>query len=324
MKPIFQTLSLALITLALATSSCTDSDFTIKGQIDNAPDKFVTIAYTGDNGNITQRVMITEGNQFNFKGTSKQYTLLWIWDANNQLIAQMVVKDGDDMTVKSDGLRVPTTDVKGNDITQQWMKFRKDNNNIFDASDYQAIDRLIEQQIAQHPEQLLSTVLLVAEYSQLHNIDKVKKLLQTIQPEAKPQPITATIDYLIQHNKATQGIINNITLYKHNKGFEDLNVMGKPTAILFWSRSDKNRKAAIDTLNNITHAYDDNINIADILVDTDTAQWARNIATNALTATHWWAPGGIMDPMLKNINIQHTPMILVTDSTAHVKIIKHL
>ena len=308
-----------LICLALLLlSSCTDSDFTIEGQIDGTPDRAITIAYNGDNGNIIERVMLTEGNRFSFKGDSDDYTLLWIWDAQGQLIAQMVVRDGDQLTVKSDGLRLPTLDITGNDITRQWMKFRKDNINTFDSSDKDAIDRLIEQQIAQHPDQLLSTVLLVAEYNQLDNAEKVKTLLQSLHPDVRSDRLVSTVEYIIDHHKKNTTIIGPLTLYWHNHGIENLNVLGQHYVLFFWSRRDADRKSCIDSLVSWSRQHGDKLMVADILVDTDTTQWSHTLKGDATSWTHWWAPGGIMDPALQDINIGHTPLFIVTDSTAHI------
>lgn len=308
-----------LICLALLLlSSCTDSDFTIEGQIDGTPDRAITIAYNGDNGNVIERVMLTEGNQFNFKGDSDDYTLLWIWDTQGQLIAQMVVRDGDQLTVKSDGLRLPTLDITGNDITRQWMKFRKDNINTFDSSDNDAIDRLIEQQIAQHPDQLLSTVLLVAEYSKLTDTEQVNKLLQSLQPDVRPQNLVSTIEYVIEQHKRNSGVIGQLTLVRHDKGIDDLKVRDYPSVLLFWSRGDDNHKACIDSMRTWSRRLHDRMQFADIMVDTDTIRWANFIKRDSLACSHWWAPGGMMDAMLQGINIDHTPLIIVTDSTGHI------
>ena len=302
--------------LSLATS-CTDSDFTINAQLDGTPDNMVTICYVGNQGLVTERMMVEQGNQLTYKGSSDDYTMLWIWDTQRQLIAQMVVRNGDRLTVKSDGLQLPTLDIKGNEVTEQWMKFRKSNQEAIDNHDTEAINRLIEQQIAQHPDQLLSTVLLVADYSQLDN-SKVKQLLQSIKPDARPDRLVNTLEYLIEQHKQHTGIIRSLTLYRYNTGVQDLQMFNKSAALLFWSRYDTNRQAYVDSLRAISQRSGDNIVIADILVDTDTTQWTQNIKQQSSTWTHWWAPGGMMDHMLQSIAIERTPMIILTDSTSHI------
>ena len=311
-------LTTCLVGLMCLTTGCTDSDFTINAQLDGTPDNMVTICYMGNQGLVTERMMVAQGNQLTFKGSSDDYTILWIWDAQRQLIAQMVVRNGDRLTVKSDGLRLPTLDIKGNKVTEQWMKFRKSNQEAIDNHDTNAINRQIEQHIAQHPDQLLSTVLLVAEYNQLDGNDKVKQLLQSIKPDARPDRLVSTLQYLIEQHRQPTGIIRSLTLYRHGKGIQDLELNAKPAALLFWSRYDTNRKTAIDSLHAMASRHGDNIIIADILVDTDTTQWTHNIKQTSTSWTHWWAPGGMMDAMLQSIAIERTPTIILTDSTSHI------
>ncbi len=312
-------ITLTIITiLAVIMSACSSSDFIIEAQIDGTPDKAVFVSYVGDNGMVCERIMPGDGNRFTYKGNSDDYTLLWIWDTQGQLIAQMAVRNGDHLTVKSDGLQLPTLDIKGNDVTEQWMKWRKNNQASFDTSDTATIDQLIEQQITQHPDQILSTILLVAEYNQLDGSDKSKQLLQAIRPDMRPQRLVSSLEYLIDTHKQSTGVVTCLTFYRLNKGIEELTLSGKRAALLFWSRSDKNRKVAIDSLRSLARQYGDDITVADIVVDTDTTQWTRTISQDSTTWTHWWAPGGMMDPMLQNITIHRTPLLILSDSTGHI------
>ena len=102
MKTIPSILSLAVLVAVL--NGCTSSDFTIQGQLDGVAERIVVIAYCGDQGVVTDRVTLEEGNSFTYRGNSDQYTLVSLWDLQGQLIAQLVAHNGDKMSVKSDGL----------------------------------------------------------------------------------------------------------------------------------------------------------------------------------------------------------------------------
>lgn len=308
--------------ILLMLTACDHANFTIQAQLDGTPDHVVTIVYIGNQGPVIERITLDEGNNtMHYTGHSDQPTLLYIWDQQQQLIAQMVVCDGDNITVKSDGLQLPTLDVKGNDVTEQWMKWRKKQLQYINSNDYATLDRAIEQQVAKHPEQLLSAVLLVAEYSQLDKSAKTRQLMQTIKPEARPERLIATLDYINQHQSRQQSSINNITLYRHNKGIDKLNI-NKPTMLLLWSRHDADRNTYIDSMRHMAQRYGDKIMLTDILVDTDTTQWSHKLHGDTTSWTHWWAPGGIMDQALTTLNATHTPLLIITDSTGHI--IDHL
>ena len=218
-------------------TSCSSSDFTIQAQLDGVPERIVIIAYNGDHGIVTERVTLEQGNSVTYHGSSEEYTLVSMWDQQGQLIAQLVAHNGDKMTVKSDGLQLPTTQVSGNEVTEQWMKFRKDNNQAYDSHDTAAIDRLIEQYIGQHPDKLLSTVLLVADYGQLDGGKRMRQLLQDIHAEVRPQRLTSTLEYLLQLQHDMPERISTLTLYRLGKGFEDLKANERATVLLFWSRN---------------------------------------------------------------------------------------
>ena len=110
MKTTLHILFFAVVMAAL--TGCTSSDFTIQAQLDGVTERIVVIAYCGDQGVVTERVTLGEGNSFTYRGTSEQYTLVSMWDLQGQLIAQLVTHNGDKMTVKSDGLQLPTTEVR--------------------------------------------------------------------------------------------------------------------------------------------------------------------------------------------------------------------
>lgn len=297
---------------------CTSRDFTIEGQIDGVPDKVITVAYIGDSGAVSQQITLSKGNMLKFTGISSDPTLVWLWDSQGQIVAQMVVKNGDRIIVASDGFQLPTLNVKGNDVTEQWMKFRKENQNLINSQEYVAVDKLIEKQITEHPDQLLSTVLLVAEYSQLDDTKKVSSLLQAINAEVRPQRLVSTLEYMIQHKAGQPTMLTGLTMFRQDAGVEELVTRGKCTVLLFWSRGDERLQACVDTMRNVSGYYGRRVVMADILVDTDTAQWYRSTHNTAMPWGHWWAPGGLMDPMLHGLNVERTPMMLVADSTAHV------
>jgi len=299
-------------------ASCSSDSFSVEGQIDGVPEASVTLVYIGDHGPVAQRVPLDKGNTLRYEGYSEDYTLLAIWDAQGRLIAQMVARNGDDMTLKSDGFQVPTIEVSGNDVTKQWMKFRKDNQKALASQDTHAIDRLIEQQIKAHPDQLLSTVLLVAEYSQLSDQPKVSQLLKTIKPEARPQRLVSTLEYLLQHESKMPTLLTELNLYRHGSGVKDLVTKGKPALLLFWTRQDEGRKTFVDTLRQIARDYGDKLLVTDVMVNADSTQWTHTLHDDGTSWDHWWAPGGIMDPMLHGLVVDRTPLVLLTDSTAHI------
>lgn len=299
-------------------TSCSSSDFTIQAQLDGVPERIVIIAYNGDHGTVTERVTLEQGNSVTYHGSSEEYTLVSMWDQQGQLIAQLVVHNGDKMTVKSDGLQLPTTQVSGNEVTEQWMKFRKDNNQAYDSHDTAAIDRLIEQYIGQHPDKLLSTVLLVADYGRLDGGKRMRQLLQDIHAEVRPQRLTSTLEYLLQLQHDMPERISTLTLYRLGKGFEDLKANERATVLLFWSRNDESRQACIDSMRAMARREGEKLQLADVLVDPDTAQWSRTVSKDSSTWVHWWAPGGVMDPMLGGIPIVRTPLFVVTDSTGRI------
>lgn len=315
---ILWTMSVISLLLMIALTGCSANGFKVEGQVDGVPDRQVTITYMGDLGMVNQTISLGKGNTITYQGTSDEYTLLYVTDSQGQLIAQMVVRNGDKITFKSDGLQLPTLEVSGNEVTRGWMQLRRDNLEAFNSHDTQAIDRLVEQYIGRHPDQLLSTVLLVAEYNRLDDAQQVQTLLQRIQPDVRPQRLVGTLEQLFRPRAAAPKTLTTLTLYRMGKGVEELCTDGRPAALLFWTMNDKQRKACVDSLRSLSKRYAGKLLLADILVDADTAQWARTVNADGADWQHWWAPGGVMDPMLQGVSIERTPMIIVADSTARI------
>lgn len=310
---------LALALAAVTTTACSSDGFTIQGQIDGVPERLVTVAYMGDHGMVAEQVPLQKGNTLTYEGRSQQHTLLFIWDAQGQLIAQMVVCDGDRMTVNSDGLQLPTPQVSGNEPTQQWMKFRRDNLNAFNAGDKQTIAQLIAQHINRHPDQLLSTVLLVAEYAPLTDTATVAALLSRISPEARPQRLVQTLETMLQRNPpVATARLTAPTLWLMDSGLQTLDTDDKAALLLLWRKGDHDLQACIDTLRAIRQDHNTPLYMADILLDADTTGWYAATRADATLWQHWWAPGGMMEANLLGLDLQRTPVFVQLDTTSRV------
>ena len=313
-------IALCIVLIAIATG-CRSNSFKIDAQLQGLGTQNIKIVYFSS-GAVVEQTVAVQDNHFSFSGSAPQLTIANVVDAQGGVIAQLVVQNGDKVTIKGNVAQPLNIQITGSDINEQWMEFKRQYKDYFGPVQTRnsELDAEIEKYINSHPSNLLSTVLLVAHYNNLSDDEKVKSLLDKIDNDAKPESLTAVLNQLPPLPKPVERL-TSLLLYDSHGSFSQFNARdAQCSVLLIWSRDDYSRKTNIDTLISLKRIANSNqrLQIADILIDADSASWNHITNTDSTRWKHYWAPEGPLNHDLKALGVGITPMYIVGDSTGKI------
>lgn len=123
MSKFLNTLYLAATILALMFSCCSCSDnneFVIRGEIKDLGHQGVKISYYAVGGIKTMEEVANNG-KFEFRGVSSNPTLLTLSNATGGPLAYLIVKNGDEITVKGETSDLMPFRSRGTVHPQTWL-----------------------------------------------------------------------------------------------------------------------------------------------------------------------------------------------------------
>lgn len=301
----------------VALSACSGSGFSIKTNIQNLGSQSVRIIYTGQDGGVRDEFAVAQDGRFEYEGyVGEGITIVSVFSSNNVPIFRLAVEGGDDVQVRGDFARPHCYECKGSDPSAEWMKFEHDNEEAYSANDTQTLDAAIEKYVKEHRSSVVSTLLLIADYSDLGG--KGAKLLESIDEKARPQSL---IDSYMALTIATEQPITQLppmTLCGTDGQFTSLSTStNKATVIYWWYNSGVDRHNDIVKLASLETELTPDVTFVDVSLDSDSATWHGVVSSDDTNWKHYWAPGSMLDPAVEKLHIKEMPLCIVTDSTGH-------
>ena len=205
--------------------------------------------------------------------------------------------------------------VKGNKLNEDWQLFRDEHRAFYTDPNPSRLDAAIAKYVKEHSGDMLSTVLLMADYSDFTDRDKVQALINSISLEARPESLLATfMGNPMGRKSVSVPRLMSLNLIKHGGDFEDVSLTNHVTLIHLWGGVQDNRQGTINLLNTLP----DGVRVLDVLAESDTIRWHQVIAGDPAQWQHYWAPGGPMEQGIQLLGITSLPWFAVADSTGMV------
>lgn len=302
-----------LLLLAASLAACSSDSFKIDGDISNLDGTSVRVIFQGDSGIVDELVDVDKKGRFSYKGSATQPTILTVNDHRGNLLTMMVVTDGDHLKIKGDAGKALGIKVKGNRLNEEWQLFRDEHAAFYSDPNPSRLDATIEKYVREHPADVLSTVLLIADYSDYSDRDKVLKMLHSIDLKARPNSLARTIDGKTVSKKNLPRLLS-LVLAEQGGGFEDVDLTGHTTLLSLWCGPQPDRSGLATRLQDIGQ----HVRIIDILTESDTLRWHQTIAADPAGWRHYWAPAGPLEPGIQLLGITSMPWYAVADSTGLV------
>ena len=305
----------ALLTLAVAMTACSNDSFKIEGSLTNLDGVSVKVIFMGDSGIVDNWVDVDKKGKFVIEGHSAEPVLVNLLDRLGKPLVMLVAANGDHLKVSGDAGKEKNIKVKGNRLNEDWQLFRDEHKAFYDDTNPGRLDAAIEKYVREHPDDMLSTVLLLADYSDYSDLDKVTSMLNGIHEKARPMSLTIALE----GNRGTRLTghlprLMTVNLMAHGGGFEEIKLTNQTSLLHLWANPQDNRQAVIDKLQGVGEG----VHVIDILAESDTMRWYEAIAADPAGWKHYWAPCGPLEQDIQLLGFTSVPWFAVIDSTGLV------
>lgn len=305
---------LILLLLTTVLASCSSDSFKIDGTLANLDGTAVRVVLMTDSGMVDELADVDKKGKFSYQGQSSQPTVISLMNQRGDVLATVVAANGDHLKMKGDASKAMGVKVKGNRLNEEWQLFRDEHQAFYTDVNHSRLDAAIEKYVREHPDDMLSTVLLLVDYSDHGNRDKVGKLLKDINIEARPKSLTRLfVSDPMKSKKANLPRLTTLTLWKHGGGFEEVKLTDRMTLLTLWAQPQKNRNAVTAQVRALQEKTDGKVHVVDVLAESDTLRWHNTIAGEDWP--HYWAPGGPLEQGVQALGITSLPWYAVSDST---------
>ena len=304
-----------LLSLTMAMASCSGDSFKIDGNLANVDGEMVRVVFPTDSGMVDEWAIVDKKGKFSYQGAAADPVIISLLDNHSHVLVTLVASNGDHIKVKGDASQPKTIKIKGSKVNEDWQLFRDEHAAFYSDPNPSRLDAAIEKYVREHPADMLSTVLLMADYSDYSDVGKINAMLKGIDVKVRPGSLVQAFDggsKKAQPNRLPR--IMALKLMKHGGDFEDISLVDHMTLISFWANPQDNRSALINKLNDV----EEGIRIIDVLTESDTLRWHQTIAADPKEWKHYWAPGGPLEQDVQLLGIKTLPWYAVTDSTGLV------
>lgn len=305
--------------LSLFCTSCNNDTFKIEGTLPDMGNQAMHAIYVNEAGVQSVNCVVEEG-KFIMEGISPNLTIVFLYDKNNNLLTKVAVKNGDKLKMKGTMKHKYLIEIKGNEITEDWNAFRRENHLLYsDDAESSTLDKKISEYVAVNGDKTASLLLLLYDYSDLNDTENIAKMLNQINEECRPANIMKAYAEMNAElsKKQTRSKFNSFELYNDKDSLVSFTpAKGKMSLLYFWGIDDKSHKDLIVELDSLYTDYKgkNQLQLADVMLDSDTTRWKRTLRREKKEWTHLWAVGGIMEKSVLDLEIKSTPVFLLLDS----------
>ena len=304
------------VAVVVTVVSCTSDSFKIDGNLLNLDGQTVKVVFMSDSGVVEEWTPVDQHGKFAVMGHASQPVLVSIMDRMGMPLAMVVAVNGDHIKVDGDVAKLTDLNVKGSKLNEDWQLFRKEHRAFYNDLNPSRLDAAIEKFVHEHPGDMLSTVLLLADYSDYSDRDKLNTLLDGINESARPKSLALPLESWAGETRLTGHLprLMTLNLMDPDGGFKEIKLTRQTTLIHLWANPQSGRQAVINELLEV----DTGVCVIDVLAESDTLRWHRTIADDPTAWEHYWAPGGPLEQGLQLLGFTSVPWYAVTDSTGLV------
>lgn len=309
--------------LCFILMGCSNENFRIVGELPDAKEQSLSAIYVNEAGVQSVKIPIVEG-RFELEGLSPNYTVLYLYDGKKNIITKIVLKNGDKIKIKGTLKHRALLDIKGNDVMEDWNKFRKENHLLYSEEDKEKdLDKKIEEYVAENGDKLASLLMLLHDYSNLSDTKRVHDLLNMIHEEKRLANIMK--DYADMNAELSEEVtrkkFHSFEFYNEKDSLVTFMPLRSSLSVMYlWESDDDNRKTIVSEMDSLYRKFDDKklLQLADVVIDSDTVRWKRMLRREKKEWNHFWAMGGPLNKAISDLKIKSAPVLLVLDSIGQV------
>lgn len=310
---------IAIIALSLLAVSCKDEAFTVKGNFSDGGTQNIRALYVTDYETLQSEWITMTNGQFELTGINYDWTIVYLINNKKEIIARAALKNGDDIEINGSMADPYHVTVTGNDANEEWNQFMTENAALYASADRTQLNQAIEKYVQTNPNRISSTLLLLNDYANIETTTNVDTLFKHISIDARPSGLVNNYFALTQQLDTEKSNKNIPTIMLFNSEDTIITISTaryKTTLLYFWDKKDNSKREVLKELKKLYAKYEEEgrLQVADIMMSPDSAQWHKILTNDSTKWKHYWAPGGPLNRSLVNINVGNTPFYVVTTS----------
>lgn len=302
-----------LLCLALLAAACSDSEqFRVNGSIKGKPTMNLRVEYFAD-GAYRSAITASREGEFEFFGRSSQPAILEITDYDHRPLARLVVRNGENYELVIDPADRLATTMSGGDVNSRWSSLLRDNKDAI-AADANAF---VASYVGSHPDEILSTVLLMTLFDASRNSRAADSLLNIINPAARPSNLTEGFNYLMQRlvTDETLAPVQSVPYLDFRDRLKTFAPDSFAVSIMAFSKAGAYRAdSVVPVLRRLHRKHKSTLGIADFSLDADTTAWKRTMRPDSASWVQGWTPGSFASATADKLGISALPYFVVCDS----------
>ena len=311
-------LILAVMFCSLLWACGGDDGFSIDGSVAGKRTMNLRVAYMG-NDNVNSILTAARDGVFTFEGTAPDDgALVEFMDNDYKRLGCVYVRNGDKIKVTLDPVSPYSIHMEGNDVCDSWQKWIDTNREALKKGEPEKTNALVARYVRSHPDDVLSTLLLVSEYDAGTDPAGAEKLADAIHKEARPEHLTGA--WIASNSRTGNAAVNGRVLPIQYVSAKDTLATFRPRdarySLLAFSVTGKMRSDSIvPALRRIgdSHRKKD-FAVFDLSLDEDTMTWRRGVRKDSVTWATAWVAGSVAAPGVDRLGIPAVPYFIVTDS----------
>lgn len=296
--------------------SCGDSEsFTIEGTVDgNATLNLRFIYYS--NNTLVRGLTAARDGKFEYKGVAPTPTIVEILDNDYRPLGRLFVVNGDHIECSLTRNAPNAIKVSGSEVSERWADFLNDNAEGLNSP---TANNVIEKYVSDHPDDIVSTLLMLTSYNASSNALKADSLMSSINPDVRPSTIVAGFNTLLQRlvsDSATEPI-TGITCLNMKDSLVKVDPEARPLSLIILSDNASGRQDSIvSALKRLSgKSKKKSLQIIDISLDKDTVAWHKSVRPDSADWHQLWVAGSLASPGLERLGVPTVPYFIITDST---------
>ena len=311
--------NLLAVTVAMMLWACGDDDrFWVEGVVDGLGTRGLQLLYESGNGGVHVEELQAIDGKFSVEGAAKDYTLAHLLTSDGRLVARMLVRNGQTLKCVFDIDNPYNIQIKGNNPSEEWAKFLRENHEVLRDGSHDDANRLILGYVDGHKEDLQSSALMLTQYYAVDDESRADSILALIAPEARPDALVAGYRRMVSR-------LNTAALEEKIRSFNIYNARGKREnyypgrasySMIYFSGAPGERR---DTVTPVLHKLVDSlpkrrIQVLEVSMARDTSIWKRNWRADTTAWAQVWVPGGPANPDFARLDIPRLPYWILCDS----------
>lgn len=315
-----KTIRLALIAaFMLILYACGSDDyFTIRGKIQGAGSRSVVVTYYSEGG-LKQKTVQSVNDEFALRLNSKKPTLLTVAFADGQTIANVVAKDGDEITLEGVMEKLPELKVSGNSESEKVSRWVNENLAPLASGDSEAINASVAKFIGEHKNDVASTILLTTYFRTEGAEHQADSLFSLIAAKARSLEIVQGFNSVLsaQLGAAKSEKVNQMYLYDRSDSLISVDPRrNKLTLLCFVGDNRLARDSISPKLHQLKRRADaERVQPVELSTAADSASWRQSLGRDSVQWPQTWLPGSLSNPSVRKLSVPRTPFFIVADST---------